>query len=507
MVGRPSVRSRHHGANRTSQQHGSLMQNNNTSAEGHSKSDEVSGLTVQIHPSWPDMAQGQGELFFECTLFLYSVLALFLEYLNLYKTLWWLPKSHWSWTMKFHLINPYLLSCVGLLLGMRVTKCFWNTITKWIAGYSQGASGTLMIFWKMFEWLCFKIPMFLMVASSFMFSFSRVYADYSTKSLIYFCFPLVIFVIFFFFEIAHAVHRFISMVHYALKVGGWEHITSAPLLYPQFVGPAGLLDIDNVAHMCSTNPVQIREEVSILSRDFNLRLKHCIFSGLFTAYFSIFIPYIFTPEKSPSGIPQKMYIDGMWVAELFVIVAFTAFSLYTTYVLPLQYGDLLHRSAVHLGTWKRIDVVPGVINNSSNEDTTTYPHWSEHQNELYPDRKEVQHGGHIYRAYAVSGAPGVAAIPGDLEHLRFSRLASDPLTIVTSMCILQAAFIFVQFVLVLHSIEWQHIITLVLPMCANYTVLYKVLKDRIIISRIYNPSRENLELIKSLQQEAQLVCS
>lgn len=55
-----------------------------------------------------------------------------------------------------------------------------------------------------------------------------------------------------------------------------------------------------------------------------------------------------------------MYVDAVWVAELFVIVAFTAFSLYTTYLLPLQYGDLLHRSAVHLGTWERIDVPPSV---------------------------------------------------------------------------------------------------------------------------------------------------
>ena len=46
--------------------------------------------------------------------------------------------------------------------------------------------------------------------------------------------------------------------------------------------------------------------------------------------------------------------------------------------------------------------------------------WSEHQDELYPDRKEVRHGGHLYRAYASPGVPGVAAVPGDLEHLRFS---------------------------------------------------------------------------------------
>lgn len=46
------------------------------------------------HAVFPELPPAQGELFFECTLFLYSVLAMFLQYLNLYKTMWWLPHSH-----------------------------------------------------------------------------------------------------------------------------------------------------------------------------------------------------------------------------------------------------------------------------------------------------------------------------------------------------------------------------------------------------------------------------
>lgn len=26
------------------------------------------------------------------------------------------------------MINPYLLSVIGLMLGLRATKCFWNTV-------------------------------------------------------------------------------------------------------------------------------------------------------------------------------------------------------------------------------------------------------------------------------------------------------------------------------------------------------------------------------------------
>lgn len=78
-----------------------------------------SGLVLSIHPLWPELPQNQSELFFECTLFLYSVLALFLQYLNLYKTLWWLPKSHWHTSMVF----VFLINYKVLFL---INYCFLN---------------------------------------------------------------------------------------------------------------------------------------------------------------------------------------------------------------------------------------------------------------------------------------------------------------------------------------------------------------------------------------------
>lgn len=72
----------------------------------------------QIHPVWPEILQGQGELFFECTLFLYSVLALFLQYLNLYKTMWWLPKSYWHYSLVIFPTNIPLF--IWLILNNRL---------------------------------------------------------------------------------------------------------------------------------------------------------------------------------------------------------------------------------------------------------------------------------------------------------------------------------------------------------------------------------------------------
>jgi len=65
------------------------------------KSEFSNGYVISVHKPWPDLQLNQSKLFFECTLFLYSVLALFLQYLNLYKTLWWLPKSYWHYSLVF----------------------------------------------------------------------------------------------------------------------------------------------------------------------------------------------------------------------------------------------------------------------------------------------------------------------------------------------------------------------------------------------------------------------
>uniref|UniRef100_A0A915A388 Uncharacterized protein n=1 Tax=Parascaris univalens TaxID=6257 RepID=A0A915A388_PARUN len=166
---------------------------------------------------------------------------------------------------------------------------------------------------------------------------------------------------------------------------------------------------------------QIREEVAVLTRDFNLRLKHCLFSGLSTAYLSIFVPCVFTPQRSPSGMPQQMHVDIAWVVELFLVVFFTSFALYITYLLPIQYCDLLHRSATHLGRWEKVDLrLPIPASNIPTMNTaahTVCPLWEPES--LYADGAIVCHETQTYKAHANTGALGVAAEPGDPEHVRF----------------------------------------------------------------------------------------
>ncbi|VDK53876.1 unnamed protein product [Gongylonema pulchrum] len=60
-----------------------------------------------------------------------------------------------------------------------------------------------------------------------------------------------------------------------------------------------------------------------------------------------------------------MYIDLLWVIELLFIVFFTSFSLYATYLLPIQYCDLIHRCATHLGKWVQVERIAATAGNST----------------------------------------------------------------------------------------------------------------------------------------------
>jgi len=83
------------------------------------------------------------------------------------------------------------------------------------------------------------------------------------------------------------------------------------------------------------------------------------------------------------------------------------------------------------------------------------------------------------------------------------RLAKDPVRLVTNLCLFQAALVAFQFWLLLLTSDWQQIVTLVLLMFANYLLLAKMFKDRVVIGRIYNPSSEDLQLIKQLREEVE----
>lgn len=453
----------------------------------------TSGVTLSVHPIWPDIQFTQGELFFECTLFLYSVLALFLQYLNIYKTLWWLPKSYWHYSLKFHLINPYFLSCVGLLLGWRVTVCFWKTITEVIATISANQSQFVQSSLMIVEYAAIKTPVMTLIITSFLFSFNRVCHDFPSRSVLWFLFPILFYIFIFRSEIIGWFGRLRELI------GKWrrKEIDFGGLCDRIMESPPAQIDLDSVLHMCSDNPAQIREEIQVLIDDLVLRVKKSIFAGVSTAFLSIMLPCIFVPYKTSQGIPQKILINEFWECQLGVVVGLTAFSLYVAYLSPLNYLDLLHRAAIHLGSWHQIEGPR--IGHTGSMISAPAP-WNEFC--LYNEGETVQMpDGRCYKAKASPLIKTVAAHPESARHNTFFKVLRKPHYLINAMCTFEFVLIFIQFWMLVLTNDWQHIVTFVLLMFANYLLFAKLFKDKIILGRIYEPSQEDLMLMHQLHQE------
>uniref|UniRef100_A0A183DB25 Very-long-chain 3-oxoacyl-CoA synthase n=1 Tax=Gongylonema pulchrum TaxID=637853 RepID=A0A183DB25_9BILA len=125
-------------------------------------------------------------------------------------------------------------------------------ITELAANARQGASRAQYLLWDVIEWASVKTPMFTMVATSFVFSFSRVYSDFPFRCLVYFGHPILFFLYIFYNHVSYKIRCYIGKVWFVLKGGSFSELLKPTPVYRG--SPATLIDVDNVVHMCSTNP-------------------------------------------------------------------------------------------------------------------------------------------------------------------------------------------------------------------------------------------------------------
>ncbi|KAI6181576.1 hypothetical protein M3Y98_00843700 [Aphelenchoides besseyi] len=446
------------------------------------------------HRNWQQYPQVQSELFYECTLFLYSILALFLEYLNLYKTLWWLPKSHWHTTFKFHLINPYVLSCIGLLLGIRVTKCFWTTITN---KFDQVNADDNSVFWSIMEYAIIKSPLGTMITSSFVFSFSRIIGEYGYGTIFYLLLPLVVYVLMFYNYIRDGFQK----VHnrWIQNGGDWFSFISEmayfkmPSQYPRLLDEKHICDVDDRK--------EFWREAMILGMELRYRLYCCIYAAFFTAYFSIFLPSVFVPKRTNSGIEQHYLTESCWFH--FMIVFVTSFFLYALYRFPPELIDRLYQTSCHLGSW--VPPTEADMDGCSSQGyvwkngrvVRAYEEWDRMGKQHYLHNQIVSiptdNFNYLFKSERHPHFDRVAASPCSELHQRIYKLGENPILWVRYACIVQLVLIVWQFHELVMSTDWQHIFTLVMLMFANYVLIGKYFKDYVIFSYIYADDRKAVD--------------
>ncbi|KAG7234644.1 hypothetical protein INR49_004169 [Caranx melampygus] len=228
-------------------------------------------------------------------------------------------------------------------------------------------------------------------------------------------------------------------------------------LREQFSSPPHMPTHTCPPHTHSHTPELIRAEVEELKSDFNRRIKEVLFNSLFSAYYVAFLPLCF--------VKSTQYYDMRWSCEHLIMVWINAFVMLMSQLLPPSYCDLLHRSAAHLGRWQKLE--HGSYSNAPQHV------WSE--STIWPQGVLVRHSRCLYKAVG----PYNVALPSDF-------LFHKPLRILNLLIWIESSVVLYQLYSLLRSERWNHTLSLGLILFCNYYVLFKLLRDRIVLGKAYS---------------------
>ncbi|XP_015219648.1 transmembrane protein 39A isoform X2 [Lepisosteus oculatus] len=372
-----------------------------------------------------------GSLLFEFLLFTYLLVALFVQYINIYKTVWWYPYSHpAASTSLASQTGPTSVVRYTVLIAARLTLL---TLCGWV--------------------LCWTLV--------------SLFKNHSVLNLLFLGYPFGVYVPLCCFHQESRTQTLPADCGYLE-----QEQMDGPLLRPkdfltllrenlreQFNSPTSI-----PAHTCPLSPDLIRNEVECLKADFNRRIKEVLFNSLFSAYYVAFLPLCF--------VKSTQYYDMQWSCEHLIMVWINAFVMLMSQLLPPKYCDLLHRSAAHLGKWQKLE--HGSYSNAPQHV------WSE--NTIWPQGVLVRHNRCLYKAVG----PCNVAVPSDVSHARFYFLFHKPLRILNLLILIEGSVVLYQLYSLLRSEKWNHTLSLALILFCNYYVLFKLLRDRIVLGKAYS---------------------
>ncbi|PBC34616.1 Transmembrane9A [Apis cerana cerana] len=235
--------------------------------------------------------------------------------------------------------------------------------------------------------------------------------------------------------------------------------------------------IDKPLHNCSLNASAIRAEVSTLRSDFNRRLKRALFASSSSAYVCGIAPIIF--------VPQHLHFNVSWVVQHVIMFWLERISAHFTHAYPVRYCDVLHRAALHLGRWVKIE----------NRNSHTYAQaWND--SVLWPHGSIVRHNKEIYRSEGLC----TVAEPGNSNHYRFYALFSNPTMLLCSMLGLQLLLVCAQLFILLRTTDWYQVLSITLLLLINYYTLFKITRDYLICWKVYHAEQ-------IIQEKSQMIAN
>uniref|UniRef100_A0A8C0CI01 Transmembrane protein 39B n=1 Tax=Balaenoptera musculus TaxID=9771 RepID=A0A8C0CI01_BALMU len=414
----------------------------------------------------------QASILFELQLFFCQLIALFVHYINIYKTVWWYPPSHppSHTSLNFHLIDFNLLMVTTIVLGRRfigsIVKeasqrgkvslfSLHHAVPHPLQPFSRQQAGVCAApLIHLFRTYSFLNLLFSAIREFGMYiPFLQLNCDLRKTNL--------------FSHMAsmgprEAVSGLARSRDYLLTLREtWKQHTR------QLYGPDAM-----PTHACCLSPSLIRSEVEFLKMDFNWRMKEVLVSSMLSAYYVAFVPVWF--------VKNTHYYDKRWSCELFLLVSISTSVILMQHLLPASYCDLLHKAAAHLGCWQKVD--PALCSN-----VLQHP-WTEEC--MWPQGVLVKHSKNVYKAVGHYNV----AIPSDVSHFRFHFFFSKPLRILNILLLLEGAVIVYQLYSLMSSDKWHQTISLALILFSNYYAFFKLLRDRLVLGKAYsysvNPQRD-----------------
>ncbi|KAG7467024.1 hypothetical protein MATL_G00149090 [Megalops atlanticus] len=439
---------------------GTGLRNRNSNSVGLSAPPLTALITPEPvrHSRIPDLPL-DGSLLFEFLLFLYLLVALFVQYINIYRTVWWYPYSQpaASTSLNFHLMDFHLIIFITVMLARRLV---WTIISE----ASQAGSSSLVRYVVL---IAARLTLLTLCGWVLCWTLVNLFRDHSVLNLLFLGYPFGVYVP------LCCFHQESRSQVVPTDCGYLDQDTpDSSLLRPkdfftllrenlreQFASPASV-----PAHTCPLSPELIRSEVEGLKTDFNRRIKEVLFNSLFSAYYVAFLPLCF--------VKSTQYYDMRWACEHLIMVWINAFVMLMSQLLPPSYCDLLHRSAAHLGRWHKLE--HGSYSNAPQH------LWSE--STIWPQGVLVRHSRCLYKAVG----PYNVALPSDVSHARFYFLFHKPLRILNLLIGIESSVVLYQLYSLLRSERWNHTLSLGLILFCNYYVLFKLLRDRIVLGKAYS---------------------
>ncbi|CAL1277398.1 unnamed protein product [Larinioides sclopetarius] len=179
-------------------------------------------------------------------------------------------------------------------------------------------------------------------------------------------------------------------------------------------------------------------------------------------------------EFSLPNLSSTLHYDVHFVTQYGVFTGIGCFTLYISHCFPPKYCDVLHKAALHLGRWQRVEIKNVHV---------PYSTWTE--SAMWNQGALVKHSKELFKAEGISNA----AEPGHSGHSRFYSLFKNPATAAQLVWFLLVFLLFAEVFVLVQSHTWNDLFSIQLLIMINCKTLYSMTRVYFVVKKIYHEEK------------------